>query len=56
MTGRAALPNWVVKRDGRLAPFDGDTICRGLFAAGERLGRPDPFLARLRQELAGLLD
>src|SRR5437899_593646 len=46
MTGRAALPNWVVKRDGRLAPFDGDQICRGLFAAGERLGRPGPLLAR----------
>jgi hypothetical protein len=46
MTGRAALPNWVAKRDGRLAPFDGDKICRALFAAGERLGRRNPFLAR----------
>src|SRR5437868_1653700 len=24
MTGRAALPNWVAKRDGRLEPFEGD--------------------------------
>ncbi len=46
MTGRAALPNWVAKRDGRLEPFEGDKLCRSLFAAAERLGRPDPFLAR----------
>jgi hypothetical protein len=46
MSERAALPNWVTKRDGRLVPFDGDRICRAVFAAGERTGRPDPFLAR----------
>jgi hypothetical protein len=37
---------WVRKRDGRLAAFEPDKISRALFAAGERLGRPDPFLAR----------
>jgi hypothetical protein len=41
-----ALPAWVYKRDGRLVPFDADKISRALFAAGESLGRPDPFLAR----------
>ncbi len=44
--GAAALPAWVRKRDGRLVPFDGDRICQALFAATERLGRPDAFLAR----------
>jgi hypothetical protein len=36
---------WVQKRDGRLVPFDPDKISQALFAAGESLGRPDPFLA-----------
>jgi hypothetical protein len=39
-------PAWVVKRDGRLEPFDADKICRALFAVGESLGKPDAFLAR----------
>src|SRR6476660_3370390 len=46
MTAYGTLPNWVTKRDGRLVPFDGDRVCRAVFAAGERVGRPDPFLAR----------
>jgi hypothetical protein len=37
---------WVRTRDGRLVPFEADTICQDLFAATERLGRPDAFLAR----------
>src|SRR5712692_5187440 len=37
---------WVHKRDGRLVPFDADRISRALFAAGESLGRPDPFASR----------
>jgi hypothetical protein len=37
---------WVAKRNGRLEPFDADKINRALFAATERLGRPDAFLAR----------
>lgn len=37
---------WARKRDGRLVPFEADKINRALFAAGEALGRPDPFLAR----------
>ena len=41
-----AAPAWVYKRDGRLVPFDADKISQSLFAAGERLGRPDAFLAR----------
>jgi hypothetical protein len=36
----------VVKRDGRLVPFEADKISRSLFAATERLGRPDAFSAR----------
>jgi hypothetical protein len=36
----------VHKSDGRLVPFDADTICRDLFAATESLGQPDTFLAR----------
>src|SRR5689334_6893843 len=39
-------PTWVSKRDGRLEPFEADKISRALFAAGERLGMPDAFLAR----------
>jgi hypothetical protein len=42
----AARPRWVHKSDGRLVPFDADTICRDLFAATESLGQPDTFLAR----------
>lgn len=41
-----APPAWVCKRDGRLVPFESDKISRSLFAATERLGRPDAFLAR----------
>lgn len=37
---------WVCKRDGRLVPFDADRISRSLFAASERLGQADAFLAR----------
>ena len=37
---------WVRKRDGRLVPFEADHISRSLFAAGERIGKPDPFMAR----------
>lgn len=37
---------WVYKRDGRLVPFDADKISQALFAGTERLGQPDPFLAR----------
>lgn len=40
------LPRWVTQADGRLTPFDSDQIHRALFAASERLGQPDPFLAR----------
>lgn len=39
-------PAWVTKRDGRLVPFEADKISRGLFAAGEKIGRPDAFTAR----------
>lgn len=39
-------PTWVCQRDGSLAPFEADRISRALFAATERLGRPDAFLAR----------
>jgi hypothetical protein len=39
-------PEWIYKRDGRLDPFDADRLCRSLFAATERLGRPDAFTAR----------
>jgi hypothetical protein len=46
MTDPMSLPNRVVKADGRLEQFDGDRISRALFAATERVGRPDPFLAR----------
>jgi hypothetical protein len=46
-TSSSLLPfAWVAKRDGRLEPFDADKINRALFAATERLGRPDAFLAR----------
>jgi hypothetical protein len=39
-------PAWVHKRDGRQAAFEADKISRALFAATEKLGRPDAFLAR----------
>lgn len=42
----AEFPAWIYKRDGRLVPFEPDKISRALFAAGESLGRPDPFMAR----------
>jgi hypothetical protein len=42
----AQLPVWVRKRDGRLEPFDPEKINRTLFAALERLNRPDAFVAR----------
>lgn len=42
----APPPEWIYKRDGRLDPFDADRLCRSLFAATERLGRPDAFTAR----------
>src|SRR4051812_5450517 len=41
-----APPTCVLKRDGRMAPFEADRISRALFAATEELGRPDAFLAR----------
>jgi hypothetical protein len=41
-----ALPNCVLKRDGRMVPFEADRISRALFAATEELGKPDAFLAR----------
>jgi hypothetical protein len=45
-------PAWVRKRDGRLVPFDADRISRSLFAAGESVGQPDPFLARELADVA----
>jgi hypothetical protein len=42
----ASFISWVQKRDGRLVPFEADKISRGLFAATESLGKPDPFLSR----------
>jgi hypothetical protein len=42
----AARLSWVHKSNGRLVPFEPDQISRDLFAATERLGRPDAFLAR----------
>jgi hypothetical protein len=41
-----APPTCVLKRDGRMAPFEADRISRALFAAAEGLGRPDAFLTR----------
>src|SRR5439155_271216 len=41
-----APPTCVLKRDGRMVPFEADRISRALFAATEGLGRPDAFLAR----------
>jgi hypothetical protein len=42
----AARLSWVRKSDGRLVPFEPDQISRDLFAATERLGDPNAFLAR----------
>src|SRR5438270_3871172 len=42
----ATTPTWVAKRDGRVVPFEGDNVCRAIFAVTEELGRPDAFLAR----------
>jgi hypothetical protein len=41
-----ALPDWIHKRDGRLAPFEADKISQSLFAASESLHQPDAFTAR----------
>jgi ATP cone domain len=42
-----ARPPWkVVKRDGRVEPFEPEKLQHTLFAATERLGAPNPFLAR----------
>lgn len=41
-----SLPAWVVKRSGRLEPFEPDKICCSIFAAAESAGRADAFLAR----------
>jgi hypothetical protein len=43
---RGSLPETVHLPDGRAEPFEPERISRSLFAAGERLGRPDAFLAR----------
>jgi hypothetical protein len=40
------LLTWIKKSDGRLLPFDPDRISRDLFAATQRLGAADAFLAR----------
>jgi len=40
------LPAWIMKKDGRILPFDEVHICRDLYQAGLRLGKADPFLAR----------
>src|SRR5437016_5736609 len=48
----APPPAWVRKRDGRLVPFEADRICRALFAASERCGKPDAFLARELADVA----
>ena len=40
------LPAWIMKKDGRLVPFQEDHICKDLYETGVMLGKPDPFLAR----------
>ena len=40
------LPDAVTQPDGRTEPFEPERITRTLFAASERIGRPDAFLAR----------
>lgn len=63
-TTLSALPAWVYKRDGRLVPFETDSIAQALFAAAEKLGRADAFLAHeltgsvlhfLAEEMAGTI-
>lgn len=46
MDASPPLPAWVRKRDGRTEPFDADKINRALYAALERQGQPDAFVAR----------
>ncbi|HKB01624.1 MAG TPA: hypothetical protein VKD90_05360 [Gemmataceae bacterium] len=43
---RGDLPELVRLPDGRTEPFEPERIARSLFAAGERLGRANAFLAR----------
>jgi len=43
---RGDLPEAVRGPDERIEPFEPERIARSLFAATERLGRPDAFLAR----------
>src|SRR5260370_137573 len=45
-------PAWVRKRDGRVVPFEAARISRALFAASERCGQPDAFLARELADVA----
>jgi len=40
------LPAWIIKKDGRIVPFQEDHICKDLYETGVMLGKPDPFLAR----------
>jgi hypothetical protein len=46
MTDHGPLPNWVAGPDSHREPFDEDLVSRAVFAATERVGRPDPFLSR----------
>jgi hypothetical protein len=46
MPGNETLPHWVVAQNGRIEPFDGERIAERIFAATERLGRPNPLLSR----------
>jgi hypothetical protein len=46
MAHGAALPKWVIARDGRITPFEADRIAERLFDATAALGRPDPLLGR----------
>ena len=39
-------PEWVIKRDGQVVPFEADKISRSIFAATENHSRSDAFLAR----------
>lgn len=40
------LPAWIIKKDGRIVPFQEDHICKDLYETAVMLGKPDPFLAR----------
>ena len=40
------LPAWIMKKDGRIVPFQEDHICKDLYETAVILGKPDPFLAR----------